>query len=278
LALSEFVDRVESYHSAFADLASASRTATSLLNSDVAKELSTTVEGIRHWRLEERSVAELRTLLDLAVESAKLLQEAEDSFHKLMDFVGCDVPLTIANASSLLAMLSTIDALQIRILTFRLPCFEKEQTKIILETARHESESLKATEALLSRDFDLTLHNGAVTSQQLKTHASTIEQTGIFQRFFGSPYRHAARDYRIIALRNGKTSRAIMSQALTAVAQYDQKQRQFTDNILYRRTFSNLFRGVKTPWEDLQQTCTWYQEVLAALPEENVRACAGHHL
>jgi very-short-patch-repair endonuclease len=267
-SLSNFSDKVEMYQGALKQLRTGVNQPGSLLNAKTADLLSLTAEDVRSWGLDGLSVAEIRKLRDETVETAKIVQEAQQSFQTLLAVIGCEVPPKVAASSLLLTTLSMLEALPLEVLPFRLTAFENEQTKVVLENARQESKVLKVTEATLGRDFDLSLNNGTINSHQLKADASVIDRAGILQRWFGGDYRAAAKTYRLIALTRNTDSRLKMSQGLRGVADYDRSRKQFEGNPTYRQVFGLCFRGVDSAWDLLQKTQLWYEEVFQSLPEQ----------
>ena len=63
-----------------------------------------------------------------------------------------------------------------------------------------EAKALKAAEASLGKEFDLSLGAGTHTPQQLLEWAAVLDEASVWQRLFGRNYRRAGKAYRRIAL------------------------------------------------------------------------------
>ena len=269
--LTEFVGHVESFRSGLDKISASTGNVNPLLDAQVARELSEALECLRHWGLEGHSVAEIRELLDTTAETAKRLGEAHASFCVLLGVVGCDAPITLSSAAFLLETVRIVDNAPFERLHFRLPAFEQERARPMLETAQQEAQALKDAEVSLSGEFDLTPLAGIHTPAQLLEYAAVLDEASLWRRMFGGDYRKAVKGYRRIA-RGKKSPRRQMSAALRTVAEYAQKRSQFDNHVAYREMLGTHFQGVLSPWEELHAVLVWYERTFVALPEHQVHS------
>jgi very-short-patch-repair endonuclease len=270
--LADFVESVDSYQKGRDAVSACAATTSYLFESPTAGELGAALEQVRAWGLDGLSVAEIDEILSTTVETMPIVHAAQSSFRVLLDIVGYEIPATAPGATMLLETLRIIEATPVDRLQFREPAFENERAKPLLATAYREAEALKVTEATLGRDFDLSLGNSTLTPGQLLEDASALDHANLFQRLFGSAYRRAVQDYRRVALTKDKQGRAQMSRALKNLAAYVQNRKQFDGNAAYRGMLGAHFQGVNSPWDELQKTVQWYDQVFAALPEHQAGA------
>ncbi len=270
MLLAAFVENVESFRRGYEGLSSSASNVSSLLDAQSANKLSGALDCLRQWGLEGHYVAEIRDLLKATIETAKHLQNAHSSFRILLDIVGCESSATLPTTTFLLETARILENAPFAQLHFRQSTFEGERALSILQAAQEEANALKATESALGKEFDLSLHNGSPTPQQLLEYASVLSGASFWQRVFGGSYRRAVKAFCNIALAHKKAPRLEMSQGLRAVAEYAQKRNQFDNHAGYRELLGTYFQGVNTPWHDLHLVIQWYQHVLVALPEHQL--------
>ena len=141
-----------------------------------------------------------------------------------------------------------------------------------MRAAQQEANALSADDALLSKEFDLSLGGGMYTAAQLLECAAVLEESSFWQRVFGRDYRGAAKSYRRIVLDPKKSQRAQMIHGLRKVAEQTQKRAQFDNHATYREILGVHFSGVNSPWVELLEVLQWYEEIFIALPEHQLRA------
>ncbi len=265
--LEGFVKHVESYQEGVGSLSSSVSSVSPLLDAQNAAKLSAALDCLRQRGLEGHSVAEIRGLLNASIDTVRLLHDAHSSFRFLLGIVGCDVPAALSSTAFLLETVRIVENLPFDRLHFRQPAFEDERTRPTLQAAHEEAKALKAAEASLGKEFDLSLAAGTHTPQQLLEWASVLDEASVWQRLFGRNYRQAGRAYRRIALGNKKASHTEMSRGLRIVADYAQKRTRFDNHAGHRELLGTHFQGVNTPWDDLHQVILWYEQVFVALPE-----------
>ena len=73
-------------------------------------------------------------LVTASAETAKSLGEAHASFRVLLTVVGCDAPASLSGTGFLLETVRIIESAPFDRLHLRLPAFENENTKKVLET------------------------------------------------------------------------------------------------------------------------------------------------
>jgi very-short-patch-repair endonuclease len=270
--LAEFIGHVESFRRGYEHLSASASNVSSLLDVQTGDKLSSALESLREWGLEGRSVAEIKELLEVSNETAKLLGEAYSSFCTLLDVVGFSAPHTLSSATFLLETIRIIETAPFERLHFRQQAFESEGTKSMLQMASQEATVLKDTEASLSKEFDLSLGAGMYTPAQLLECAAVIDGASFWKRLIGGEYRGAIKAYRCIAIDEKKATRANMSRALRIVADYAQKRAQFDNHAAYREMLGIHFQGVHSPWDDLHRVLHWYEDVFVALPEHEINS------
>lgn len=270
--LTEFAGHVETFRSGFDKVFAATGNVNPLLDGQTASELSEALECLRQWGLEGYSVAGIRELLGASAETAKLLREAHSSFRVLLTVVGCDVPATLSSAALLLETVRIVDSAPFERLHLRLPAFEQEHARPMLQAAQMEAQALREAEASLRKDFDLGSLAGTHTPSQLLQCATVLDEASLWRRMFGSDYRQALKTYGRIARGNKKAPRGQMSIALRTVAEYVQKRTQFDNHVAYREMLGIHFQGVLSPWDDLQAVLVWYEQTLVALPEHHTHS------
>jgi very-short-patch-repair endonuclease len=270
--LTGFVEHVESFRRGFEHLSSSARNVSSLLDVQTTDKLSAALDFLRKWGLEGHYVAEIKELLNASIDTARLLQEAHSSFRVLLNVVGCDAPVNLPSATFLLEMVRIVETMPFDRLHFRQPAFEDEQARPKLQAAREEAKALKAAEASLGREFDLSLCAATYTPQQLFEWASVLDEASLWQRLFGRNYGRAVKTYRRIALGKKKASGVEMSRGIRTVAEYTKKRTQFDNHAGYREMLGMHFHGLHTPWDDLHQVILWYEHVFVTLPEHQVQS------
>jgi len=271
-SLAEFIRQVASFRGAFERLSASASNVSSLLDVQTADRLSSALESLREWGLEGRSVAEIKELLKASNETEKLLGEGYSSFCALLDVVGFSAPCTLSTAAFLLETIRIVETAPFERLHLRQPAFESEGTKSMLHTASQEATMLEDAEALLSKEFDLSLGAGTYTPPQLLECAAIIDRASFWKRLIGGDYGGAVKVYQRIALNRKKAPRPNMSRALRIVAEYAQQRAQFDNNAAYREMLGMHFQGIHSPWVELHQILLWYEQVFVALPEHDVRS------
>jgi very-short-patch-repair endonuclease len=271
-ALAGFVEHVESFRRGVEGLLSSASNVSALLDAQTTDRLSAALDCLRQWGLEGHYVAEIRELLNSSIHTARLLQEAHSSFRMLLDTVGCESPSALSCVTFLLETVRIVDNLPFERLHFRQSTFEDERTGPMLQAAQEEAKVLKAAEASLGKELDLSLGEGTYSPQQLLESASVLNQASMWQRLFGRNYRRAVKAYRRVALGKKKARPMEMSRGLRTVAEYAQRRNQFDNHAGYRDLLGTHFQGVNTPWDDVHQVILWYQQVFLALPDSQPHA------
>jgi very-short-patch-repair endonuclease len=277
-ALVEFIGHVESFRRGIEKLSASASNVSSLLDTQIADKLASALECLRQWGLERHSVIEIKALLDACTGTARLLEEAHASFRLLLNVMGCDAPVTLASAGFLLETVRIMETAPFEQLHLRQPSFESERTRPMLQTARQQATLLKNDEASLGAEFDLSLCAGTHTPAQLLECSAVLDKASLWKRFFGRDYRGAVNTYRRIVFAGKKVPRAHMSRALRTVADYAQKRAQFDNHASYREMLGVHFKGVQTPWDDLDAVLAWYERIFVALPEHLAPSEPFRHL
>lgn len=267
--LKEFIGHVESFRGGAEKLSASVSSAKTLLEIKTADGLESAFECLRQGGLDRLSITEIRTLLNTSTATAKLLGEAHSSFQFLLNVIGCDVPASLSSAGLLLQTVRIVENAPFEQLHLRQSTFESEKAKSILRTARQEAMVLINDEALLGKEFDLSLSGGRHTPGQLLECAAILDNASLWRRVFGRDYKGAKRVYRNIARARTNAPRADMSHALRTVAHYAQRRAQFDEHVGYRETLGVHFKGVHSPWDDLDQILDWYERIFLILPEHH---------
>lgn len=271
-ALVEFIGHVESYRRGVERLSASASNVSFLLDTQTADKLASALECLLQWGLERHSVTEIKALLDSCTGTVRLLGEAHSSFRLLLNVMGCDAPVTLASAGFLLETIRIVESAPFEQLHLRQPSFESERTRPILQAARQQAAVLKDHEASLGAEFDLSLCGGTHTAAQLLECAAALDKASLWKRLFGRDYRVAVNTYRGIVLAGKKAPRAHMSRSLRAVADYAQKRAHFDSNANCREMLGVHFKGVQTPWDDLDAVLVWYERILVALPQHHAHS------
>jgi very-short-patch-repair endonuclease len=269
-SLTEFIGHVEFFQRGFKNLTSSANNVNSLLDKQTADKLSGALECVRQWGLDGHSVSEIKELLNASADTAKLLGEAHSSFQMLLNAIGCDAPATLSSATYLLETIRIVETAPFERLHLRQPAFEVEGTKPALQAAQQDAAALKEGEALLGKEFDLSLGAGKHTPPELLECAAILEKATLWKRLFGRDYSRAVMAY--ITIRGKKDPRAHMSRALRTVAQYAQKRAQFDSHTGHREMLGVHFQGVHSPWDEFQEVLLWYERIFVALPEHQVHS------
>ena len=190
----------------------------------------------------------------------------------LLTVVGCNAPVTLSSAAFLLETVRIVEGAPFERLHMRLPAFELERTKPMLQEAQREAESLKAAESALGARFNLTLGGGMNSPTQLIECAAVLERASLWQRLFSRDYREAVGTYRRIARAGKKVSRTDMSGALRDIATYVNRCDAFENHSACREALGSHFQGVSSPWDDLNAILLWYEQVFVVLPEHQAHA------
>jgi very-short-patch-repair endonuclease len=270
--LTEFAGNVESFRSGFSKVSASTNNGSPLLDTHIASELSAALDCLHHWGLEGHTVAETRALLDFTSETAKRVGEAHSSFSVLLSVVGCDAPVTLSSAAFLVETVRIVEDAPFGRLHLRLPAFEDEHTRPMLQAAQQEAIALQKAETVLDGDFDLASLSGTDSASALLQHATVLDGASLWRRMFGSDYREAVKAYRRTVRGGRKTSRKQMSAALRTVAEYAQKRSRFDNHVAYRQMLGTHFQGVLSPWADLDAILLWYEQVFIALPDHHAHS------
>lgn len=89
----------------------------------------------------------------------------------LLKVVGCDAPVTLSSAAFLMETVRIVTTAPFERLHFRLPVFELERTKPIVQAAQQEVEALRAARSSLDAQFDMTL-DGGMHNQNAKSEVA----------------------------------------------------------------------------------------------------------
>ena len=190
----------------------------------------------------------------------------------LLTVVGCDAPVTLTSATFLLETVRIVEAAPFERLHLRLPAFELERTKPIVQAASQEAQALTVAESLLGAQFDLTLGGGMNSPLQLLEYATVLERASLWQRLFGREYRQALKVYCRVARAGKKAGRPDMSRALRDIAAYINRRVAFENHAACCEALGSYFQGMSSPWEDLHAMLVWYEQVFVALPEHQAHA------
>jgi len=265
--LMDFAAHVDSFRGGFEKVSAYTASVIPLLDVQTASGLSAALDCFRQWGLECHASADVRKFLSASAETAKHLEEARSSFRVLLTLIGCDAAASLSSAGFLLETIRLVKTAPIELLHLRLPAFEHELARSLLQTAQEEASALKSAEALLGRDFDLTLLEKNHSPSGLRRFASVLEEAPIWRRILGDEYREAVNAYRGVVRNRKKAPRRKMSRALTSLADYEQQRIQFNNHAVYSEMLGVHFRGVASQWEELQVVLDWYEQVFVALPE-----------
>jgi hypothetical protein len=255
--LTEFIGQVETFHSSLDRVSKSAGNVNSLLDAQTADKLSQALECFGRWGIDGRSVAEVRDLLKGSVNTAKLLRDAHSSFRAILSVIGCDSPVTLSSAAFLLETVRVVETAPFEQLHLRLPAFEQERARPMLQTARQESAALKDAELALGAEFDLTSTEVKNNPIELLECAVTLDQASLWQRLFGRDYREAVKVYRHVARSGKKAPRPDMIRALRAIVAYTDKRAQFENHAVYREIFGVHFQGVSSPLRTVPAHCLY---------------------
>ena len=192
--LEEFVGQIKTYCNGLESLSSFTQNARSLIEANTEAELSKAFGLLCDLGLEGLTIAEVRDILTVTSESARLLVNAHSSFTLLLDVIGCEAPATLSASTYLLETLRIVETAPFERLHLRQPSFEDERIKPMLQTARQEATELKNAETKLSREFDLSLSTGMYTPVQLLKCASILNESSLWQRLLGRDYKEVDED------------------------------------------------------------------------------------
>ena len=270
--LEEFVGQINTYRRGLESLSPFTQNASPLIEADTEVKLTEASGRLCECGLEELTIAEVRNILNVTSESARLLGDAHSSFTLLLGVIGCEAPATLSASTYLLETLRIVESAPYEKLYLRQPSFEDERIKPMLQTARQEATELRNAETKLGREFDLSLSDGMYTPVQLLKCASILNEASLWQRLLDRDYKAAIRTYSRLSLKKKKARRSEMSRALRSVAQYVQHRTKFDDSTSYREMLGPHFKGVNSPWDDLHQVLLWYERVFVALPEHQIQA------
>ena len=270
--LSAFIGQVEAFRAALAKASASVGNVNALLDEHNADEISHALDCFARWGIEEHSIAETRDLLNATAGTVKLLGEAHSSFRMLLTVIGCDAPVNLSSAVFLLETVRIVEIAPFEHLHLRLPAFEHERAKPVLEAAQQQAAALKVAECSLGTEFDLTVVGGTHTPSQLLESAAVLDRASLWQRWFGRDYREAVKVYRRIARSANKAPRAEMTSALRKVAEYLRKRAEFESHTAYREMLGTHFQGVASPWDGLRAVLLWYEQIFVALPEHQTHS------
>jgi very-short-patch-repair endonuclease len=270
--LSVFVQNVECFQRDLASLAPSVSNASRLLDTKTTADLSDALDTIRKWGQEASSVAEIRDLLSLCGNTARLLHEAHTSYRMLLGVAGCEAPAALSCVRFLLETITIVHSAPLELLHLRHRAFESEDTRPTLRSAQLKATAILEEEVSLGHEFDLSLAASTHTPDQLLGHATILEEASLWQRLFDGAYRRAVRAYRRIRLSPKKSSRDEMVRSLRAVAEHKQRRARFDNDELLREKLGSHFKGAESPWEEFYRVLDWYELVFVALPEHQPHA------
>jgi very-short-patch-repair endonuclease len=264
--LSEFASHLEDFRNSYGSLTPFTALVDTLLDASFELNLTEGLEKLRHWRLERCTPAVLRETWKIASETARLLSEAHSSFRSVLSVVDCDAELTLSTVTYLLEFVKLLEVTPFDHLHLRNPVFEGESIHSIFKDAKKEADEIKKEAERLGERFDLPLAFEMKTPARLVECAAELDSASFWQRLFGGDYRRSVKTYTRLALDRKKARREHMSGSLRELARHAESRSDFANNHNYRELLGMEFRGLETPWENLESILGWYGQVLVTLP------------
>src|SRR5262249_57580538 len=104
---------------------------------------------------------------------------------------------------------------------------------------------------------------------QFRNYARTLDDAGVWQRWFGGQYRTARRAYRHLARTHKLPSRHECSRDFRTLADHLHARDRFNADAECRALLGTSFAGVETKWEEIQTVVSWYERVFTSIPDND---------
>lgn len=265
-SLAAFIVEVEQCRTGCTLLSKYTNEKESLLNESTAAGLHEALILARKWSADRHPAGQVKHLFNECVEAISALEQAQSSFLSLITILECNCEPALETANHLLSAIELLDSAPFELLHLRHPIFESEATSVAIQAAKGDAQLITQNENVLQRDFDLALC-GAQSPESLTLCSTTIGEASFLERCFAADYRTAVKTYRNLSRTRKKAPREMMSAQLLEIAQHLSKRNRFENNPSHQKSLGPHFRGLETTWEDLQIISSWYESVLAKLPE-----------
>jgi hypothetical protein len=132
-------------------LSTVARNARELLDAQAKNALLSTLEPVKRWSLDECSIAKIKELRDASIQTAKSISPALASRLHLLQSIGCDAPVDLANANCALQTLRLIEAAPMEQLHLRQATFEHTDARQTVAFANREAGALKERRTALEK-------------------------------------------------------------------------------------------------------------------------------
>ena len=216
---------------------------------------------------EHESIAGIRMALAKTRQIERELADSQRLFREVVTTLGCEV-LYSANCLDLaLETAQIIESAPFEVLHLRRPGFKSDGSAQVVRAASESASALLQEQIQLEREFDVARAVSDYRSDDLTRHARVIEESGLWQRVFGSEYRKAKDVHQRLAVNREKRSRGQMSRALRQLAEHINQLGKFESNPVYGAMLEDEFNGLKTKWPDLLTVAAWYNDVFVRLPD-----------
>ncbi|MEK7993752.1 MAG: DUF4011 domain-containing protein [Planctomycetota bacterium] len=148
------------------------------------------------------------------------------------------------------------------VLPLRRTSLEQEAAAVAVRAASQEAAELRSARQVLEAEFRL---DWAPSVEELRLHVAVIESSGLWQRWFGSPYRASRRFFRRIRKRPGRPTRTEIGRGLGELLAFCERRATFRGHFCWS-FIGSLDRDIDAPWDDLLRLVDWYQQLHARLP------------
>ncbi len=126
-----------------------------------------------------------------------------------------------------------------------------------IRSGASEAAQLRAAREPLARQFDLSLNPSA---QEIRSRISTLESSGLWQRWFSESYRSARRFFGQLSTESRKASRDEMIAGLTRLAAFLARQEAFSAHPCWHH-MTNVRGGIDAPWAEFERLLSWLSMV-----------------
>jgi len=233
-------------------------------------ELTSVEQGIEACRrakridLDRRPIEELRSYTAWAHRLADDLTRTGRLFEECAHHFEIPFAFDLATARVVARAVAVCAEAPLGVIHLRHPLLEEAKVGPILAQAHQEAVEIEALGRELNQRLDLTL---APSLDQVRRHVRTCGEVDLF-RLTTARYRQARHDWRVMSRQSLRPTRQRLARDYRQLLHYQQRSLHFRENPLYRRELGQLFRGIETPFQDLQSLIDWSERVWAALGME----------
>jgi len=175
--------------------------------------------------------------------------------------LGAEVPSTLRGAAAAVECVAAAKAAPWASLPLRHPTADPASNEHVYRAALAEAQAIWESAQALSQHYELSLLPDPAT---LARHLGACATAGPF-KFLDAGYQAARRCHASLAKSRADVGPADMARSFQMLASYASRLTAFTQNTEYRTAIGPAFRGMATPFQDLNAVRGWQTRVIASI-------------